>query len=426
MSTQLPTDMDRFLAPLERRGSRFYGIVIVTAILAVVGIAAWLIEVTGGHVTNLGNWGTSAGVPWGLDIGAFGWWTGIAIGALLLAAAIRVLRIDSYLGFARVGEFLAPLAFLASFLHILYDLGRPGRVVNTVLYPQLQSPLFWDIVLVGGLVVLSVVFLVVTVREDVSRLVAEGNLDDNGLHGWLAGTPAQRERSAASRWIAGIILAFVPVVGGGLVPWAWSQLGVNMNWFGAVQGPEFLLMSLTSGFAMVLLAAGVLRVVYGWSSVFSDRRLAVLGGVTAGVGFFYLVAALFAIQSGSFAASMAPSNVASAMTAGPLSTMMLLAIAAIAIPAVVLAVQIASDTYNRTATLLSSVVLLVGILGMETVLVVGGLTYPEMLYPVSEYVPSLAEWAHVIGTVSLVVLGFVVLSKLLPLVPVGTVEQAGE
>lgn len=426
MSIQTPKEMDRFLAPIEGTGGRYTGGLVITAVLAVAGLAIWLMEVTGGHMSNLGNWGTAAGVPWGLDIGAFGWWTGIAIGALLLSALIRVLQIDGYLGFARIGEFLAPLAFLGSFLHVLYDLGRPARVLNTVVFAQFQSPLFWDIVLIGGLVVLSVVYLYATVKEDVSRLVADGKLDDSGLHASLSGSNPSGQGRGTSWWLAAIILAFVPLVGGGLVPWVWSQLGVNMNWFGAVQGPTFLLMSLATGFAAVLLVAGILRATYGWSEVFSNDRLQRVGGATAGAGFFYLVATLFSIQSGAFAPAAATGDLVSALASGSLGGVLWIAVIAIGLSAVLLGIQAALGSYNGGTTIVAALVLILGVVGMETILVVGGLSYPDMMYSVGEYAPSMAEWVRLLGTIALVSFGFLVLAKLLPLVPIRSVEASAE
>lgn len=422
MSTETPDQMEQFLAPIRGTGGKYMGGLVLTALLALAGLAVWLLEVTGTHMSNLGNWGTAAGVPWGLDIGAFGWWTGIAIGALLVSALIRVLRIDGYLGFARVGELVAPLGFLASFMHVLFDLGRPGRVINTVIYAQFQSPLFWDIVLIGGLVVLSLIYLYSTVREDIGRLVADGKLEDGGIYRSLAGSTESQSNPGTSWWIAALILIFVPVVGGGLVAWVWSQLGVNMNWFGAVQGPTFLLMSLTTGLAAVLLIASIIRTLYGWSEVFSNRQMAVVGGATAGAGFFYLAAAAYSIQSGAFAPSGAQPDIASALAAGGLSGTLWVAIVAIALPAVVLGVQTVNRSYGGATTVAATIVLLLGVVGLETILIVAGLSYPDMMYPVSEYVPSMAEWVRLVGTISLVAFGFLVLAKVLPLVPVRSVE----
>ncbi|MDZ7850300.1 MAG: NrfD/PsrC family molybdoenzyme membrane anchor subunit [Halodesulfurarchaeum sp.] len=425
MSTQTPAEMEKFLVLLDRPSGRFLGAMLLAAIVAIAGIAVWLMEVSGAHLSNLGNWGTAGQVPWGLDIGVFDWWTGMAIGALVLSGLIRILRADGYLGFARIAEFLAPLGFLGGFLHILFDMGRPARVLNTVIHVQVQSPLFWDIVLIGGLVVLSLVYLFATVRQDLGHLVADGVLEDSGLHGLLAGSGSKTDGGRIVWWLAAIILAFIPVVGGGLVPWVWSQIGMSMNWFGAVQGPTFLLMSLATGFTAVLFVGSVLRAIYGWSDVFSNQRLMLLGGVTAGVGFFYLVATLFEIQSGSFAPVMAPPDIGTLLVPHGAGTILLLAVVAIAIPAIVLGMQIVLQSFNNTTTLVATLILLLGVLSMEAILVVVGLSHSELLYPVGEYVPSLAEWVRVAGTISLVAFGFMVLSALLPLIPIRT-DMAAE
>ena len=392
---------ERSLEPLGDTGSRFYLAAGVFALLSAVGIGLWLLEVTGGHVANLGNWGTEGAVPWGLDIGAFTLWAGVGIGALVVSAAIRLLRLEGYKGYARIGELLVLPAFLASFLHILYDLGRPGRVFNTFLFPQVGSPLFWDIVLMGGLGVLGLVYLLVAGRAD-----ANGNHEgfDNGT----------------VRGLAALILVYVPVIGGGFVPWLLASGGNSVDWFGAVQGPMFLLMGVAAGLATILVVGAILRLVNGWDAQFSERSLVVMSAATAGVGVLYIVGTAFSLQSGEFAPLGAATDIGSVLLSSGYGTSIGILLVGGLLVAAVLASQAAFNWSSEGIAIVGGALLLVFYVGLETVLVAGGLSFPELMYPDAMYAPSLGEIVRTIGTAGVVGLGILILAKVLPIVQSST------
>ena len=429
MST--PSARSRLAEPLGDTGKVYYALVGVAALLVLGMVYSFVTVLTEGHaVTGLDNWGTDGGVPWGLDIGAFTWWALMGVGAIALSAIVRVFGMDEYKPYARIGELVTPLAFLASFLHILFDLGQPFRVLNTLIYLPLESPIAWDVILLGGLGTLSVAYLLVSIRRDVYELHRE----DDVLPSALApvydallvgydGSPADGDGRGLQWWLAAAVLTFIPVVGGGLVPFVWGPFGVNINWFGAIQGPTFLAGSMTVGAATLLFVAGVLRFAYGLDDVFTDGTLRQLGVFTGAFAFIYLLGVFYEIQTGTFAADMADPNVSTLVFQGPLAPLLVLAVAAVVIPTVYLVAQQALARFSLVGTVVVAGVLLVGVLHQETWLTVGGLMYPDLLYPVGEYTPSIYEWLNLMGTTALVALGLLVFVKTLPVVSVGASEE---
>ena len=400
MSSKYAGD-EPYLEPLGETGSRFSLAAGVFALLSAVGIGIWLLEVNSGHIAHLGNWGTGGAVPWGLDIGAFSLWAGVGVGALVVSAGIRLLRLEGYKGYARIGEILVLPAFLASFLHILYDLGRPARVFNSFLFPQVGSPLFWDIVLMGGLGVLGLVYLLVAGRAD-----ANGNHEgfDNGT----------------VRGLAALILVYVPVVGGGFVPWLMTSGGNSVNWFGAVQGPMFLLMGIAGGLATILVIGAILRLVNGWDAQFSERSLVVMSAAAGAVGILYLAGTAFSLQAGAFASIGATSDIGTVLLSSGYGTTVGILLVVGLLVAAVLASQAAFNWSSEGVAIVGGALLLVSYVGLETVLVAGGLSFPELMYPEAMYAPSLGEAVRTIGTAGVVGLGILILAKVLPIVQAHT------
>jgi molybdopterin-containing oxidoreductase family membrane subunit len=426
MST--PTARTRLTEPLEDTSRIYYALVGVAVLLVLGMVYSFVTVLTEGHaVTGLNNWGTDAGVPWGLDIGAFTWWALMGVGAIALSAIIRVFQMDDYEPYARLGELVTPLAFLASFLHILFDLGQPFRVYNTLLYLPLESPIAWDVILLAGLGVLSVGYLLVSIRRDLHELYHDDALPsalspvyDVLLIGY---EPSDAEGRGVRWWLAAAVLLFIPVVGGGLVPFVWGPFGVNINWFGAIQGPTFLAGSMTVGAATLLFLAGVLRFAYGLEDVFTDETLRQLGVFTGALAFTYMLGVFYEIQTGTFAADMADPNVSQMVFQGSLAPLLWLAIAAVVIPTIYLVVQQALGRFSLVGTVVFAGVMLVGVLHQETWLTVGGLLYPDLAYPVGEYTPSIYEWLNLMGTTALVALGLLVFAKTLPIVATNGVES---
>ena len=416
---------ERLTGPLEETTRLYYVLVGVAGLVVLGMLYSFVTVLTEGHsVTELNNWGTDGGVPWGLDVGAFSWWAAMGVGAISLSAIVRIFRLEGYEPYARIGELLTPLAFAVSFLHIVFDIGQPFKVFNTLIYLPLQSPIAWDVILLGGLGALSAVYLVVALRSDLHVLRHGGHLPsalspvyDALLIGYRA--DSGRDGRGILWWLAAAVLVFIPVVGAGLVPFVWSSFGQGLNWFGAIQGPTFLAQSMTAGAAAVLLVAALLRYAYGLEDVFTDRSMQTLGVATAAVAFTYLVGVLYEIQTGTFAADLADPNVGALIFEGPLGVLLWLALAAITVPIVYLIVQRVLGRFSLVGTVLFAGLLLVGILHQETWLIVGGLMYPDLMYPTGEYAPSIYEWLNLMGTTGLVALGLLVFAKTLPVVPVG-------
>ncbi|HVR78257.1 MAG TPA: NrfD/PsrC family molybdoenzyme membrane anchor subunit, partial [Acidimicrobiia bacterium] len=141
------------LQPLGRPSIRY----LVVAGIAVIGLIwfaqAWAFQLRNGLVvTGLSDWGTGGGVPWGLYVGSFIWWVGIAHGGIVVSAAVRLFKLDSLRPVARLAELLTLAALANAGLYIILHVGRPDRIVSSIL-PNLgqtirSSPLAWDVTVI--------------------------------------------------------------------------------------------------------------------------------------------------------------------------------------------------------------------------------------------------------------------------------------
>ncbi|MFH6784134.1 MULTISPECIES: quinol:electron acceptor oxidoreductase subunit ActD [Methylobacterium] len=104
-------------------------------------------------LNGVGIWHNNNPVVWALDIVAYDWWIGIACGALLTSATLRLSGTAWRSGIDRIAETTAILAAAAAALYPIIHLGRPWVFYWTLpypntlaLWPQFRSPLVWDAV----------------------------------------------------------------------------------------------------------------------------------------------------------------------------------------------------------------------------------------------------------------------------------------
>ncbi|HEU5083846.1 MAG TPA: NrfD/PsrC family molybdoenzyme membrane anchor subunit [Acidimicrobiales bacterium] len=414
------------LRPLGRPSLRYLA-VLAAALAGLAWFAqAWAFQLRNGLVvTGLSDWGTGGGVPWGIYVGSFIWWVGIAHGGIVVSAAVRVFKIDALKPVARLAELLTLAALVNAGLYIIVHLGRPDRIVTSIL-PHLgqtirSSPLAWDVVVLTLYFVLTGTYLALTVRHDLHELRdrlprALRPFYRVVLVGYRPGERRKAERMAW--WLALGVIVLAPLfLHGGVIPWLFAVLPSQPGWFGSVQGPLFLAAALTSALAAVTILAFVFRRAYGWEGIIDDGVFRSLSRWTGLFALLYLWLQLQQVVTGS---AMAPDSVDSAVDARLEAPLFWLAVALLAITVGHAGLQTLSArlfSVGRTAAVAGLPVL--AILIEKTLFVVEGPRHPAFsLYAQmpSSYAPSWVELSSVVGAFAIVVLLFLVAVKALPLV----------
>ncbi len=184
---------------------------------------------------GLGITGLSRDVTWGLYIAQFTFLVGVAASAVMV---VLPYYLHSYKVFARItilGEFLAIAAVTMCMLFIFVDMGQPTRVFNVLLYPTPHSIMFWDMISLGGYLVLNAVIALITLR-------------------------AEREGVAPPGWIKPVILLSIPwaVSIHTVTAFLYNGLPGRPLWLTAILAPRFLASAFASGPALLILLCMVI------------------------------------------------------------------------------------------------------------------------------------------------------------------------
>jgi len=252
------------------QGSRRYWtwLAVVAAVIA-AGLVAWLYQ----YRVGLGITGLSRDVSWGLYIAQFTFLVGVAASAVMV---VLPYYLHNFKVFARVtilGEFLAISAVILCMLFIFVDMGQPQRVLNVALHPTPNSVMFWDMVSLGGYLLLNIVITRVT-------------LD------------AERKDIAPPRWIKPIIILSIPwaISIHTVTAFLYSGLAARPFWLTAILAPRFLASAFSAGPAiLILLCLFVRRISRFDPGDEAIRKLAVIVTYAMAVNVFFVLLEMFTV-----------------------------------------------------------------------------------------------------------------------------------
>jgi molybdopterin-containing oxidoreductase family membrane subunit len=226
-----------FLFEKAVSGSRryWYWMLCLLAVMG-LGLACYVRQ----FATGLGVTGLSRDVTWGLYISQFTFLVGVAASAVMV---VLPYYLHDYKAFAKVtilGEMLAIAAVTMCMLFIFVDMGQPTRVLNVMLYPTPGSIMFWDMVSLGGYLLLNATIALVT------------------LH-------AEQKDAAPPAWIKPVILLSIPwaVSIHTVTAFLYNGLPGRSFWLTAIMAPRFLASAFAAGPALLVLLCMVIRRVSG-------------------------------------------------------------------------------------------------------------------------------------------------------------------
>ena len=249
-------------------GSRRYWIWIF-CLLAVIGIGflCYLRQMSYG----LGITGLSRNVTWGLYIGQFTFFVGVAASAVMVVLPYYLHNHKEFGRMAILGEFLAISAVTMCMLFVFVDMGQPTRVLNVLLHPTPRSMMFWDFVSLGGYLALNGVIALVTLS-------------------------AERKGVAPPGWIKPIILLSIPwaISIHTVTAFLYSGLPGRSFWLTAILAPRFLASAFAAGPALLILLCMLLRKLTGYDvGSQAIRGLAVIVTYAMLINVFFLLMELF-------------------------------------------------------------------------------------------------------------------------------------
>ncbi len=256
-------DRDELIAPLYRFDRKFWlilgGLILVTA----PGLLLYVRQL----VVGLGVTDLNRPVYWGAYLVNFIFLIGISMAGTVISAALILLKVEWRRPITRIAESLTVFGLMTAGLQIIMDMGRPDRLVFTLLYGRLQAPLMWDIASLTTYLLTAMFALYLQLLPDIALLrdtvpAAAPNwrkkmyaLLSAGWHG----NKAQWERLEKAIAVVSVFLIPIGVSLHTVTSWLFSTT-VQPGWKSTILGPYFVVGAIYSGLGLLIIAMSFARV----------------------------------------------------------------------------------------------------------------------------------------------------------------------
>jgi molybdopterin-containing oxidoreductase family membrane subunit len=244
-------------APLRRTDWKFWVIVALLVYVIIFGVSAYYRQLTQG----LGVTGLNYPIYWGMYIINTIFFIAISYGGTLTSAILRIFGARWRVPITRAAEVMTACALSVGAVNIIFDMGRPDRVLNLILYGRFKSPIVWDFYAVSLYLACSFVYLYLPLIPDVAelqhRFPRRRRLYALLSLGWT-GSPQQKRR--LERAIDVMAYAMVPIaVSVHTVLSYLFSLTTQPMWHSTLMGPYFVMGAVYSGMAALIIVMALLR-----------------------------------------------------------------------------------------------------------------------------------------------------------------------
>ena len=373
----------------------YYLALVAQGILVTIGLAAaYYMETNGHHVTGMNNQ-----IVWGMPHVFAIFLIVAASGALNVASIGSVFGKTPYKPLARLSGVVAVSLLVGGLAVLVLDLGRPDRLIVAMTKYNFKSIFAWNIFLYVGFLVVVAAYLWVMMERCMNRY--------SNAVGLFA-----------------FVWRLILTTGTGLI---FGFLVARQGYDAAVFAPLFIAMSLAFGLAMFIIILS--KICWFESFELGDFILSKLGRLlgifVAAVLYFTLVqhlTNLYAAEHHGVERFI--------LLEGGIITILFWA-GQVVLGGLMPLVLLLHPVWSRARfnIFLASTLVIFGGLAQIYVIIVGGQAYPLVLFPgmevsssffdgeITEYRPSLAEFALGIGGMAIAALVMLVGIKVLPILP---------
>lgn len=381
----------------------YFALIVVLAVLTAAGFYAYILDHTIGGLSGLSN-----AVPWGVVNAGIPYFIGLSAGSLIVSALAGVFNIKKYKVFSRMAAFLAVAWIIAAILSIALDIGKLYHFMNAVRYFNLTSIFSWNAFLYSSYFVICSVYLLVQFEE--------------------------MER--ATRFMAGLAVFWAVLVHSGTGA-IYGFIYSRELYHSALTPPMFIVCAITSGLGLLI---ATLYFTFKYTNRELDLKLVRgLAVIFAGLNLILLyILTVEGLEKGYIPALHEAVNFVFLNPGESLFwSFWLLIVLGIAVP--VLIVFCPKTGYDMRWLSLAGILHAAMVFSERFYLIVPGQVYPAEYLPgyeveslhtleghVVTYIPTIIEWAQIIGLFAMVYLIYVIGVRIFALIPERAVEEVIE
>jgi len=251
--------------PLSGASARYLAVLLTLSAIVLWGLFAWGYQLYKG----IGVAGIRRPVFWGFYLVDFVFWIGISHAGTLISAILRLTNATWRKPVTRAAEAITVFALMIGGMFPIIHLGRAWLFYwlfpypnSRLLWPNFRSPLLWDVTAISTYLTGSTIYLFLPLIPDIAQLAKRTSGWRRRLYralslGWTGSDREWHALERAMKLMAAMILA-VAVSVHTVVAWDFS-MSIAPMWHSSIFGPYFVVGAIFSGIAALLVAMSIIR-----------------------------------------------------------------------------------------------------------------------------------------------------------------------
>jgi len=234
--------------------------VALLSVISIAGIIAYIDQIIKGlKVTNLGDYAI-----WGIYISNFVFFVATSFVGAFTASVLRLTQKKWRTPLVRIAEMIAVAATIMAGITIILDMGRPDRIIHLFIYPRLQSPIAWDIIIITIYLGFSLLLLYIPSIPDFAILKKyyKDKPFLSKIYGFLAinwlGSPEQIRIHLKSIQVIAVTMIPLALILQSVDAWLFSTT-YRIGWNSTNLGPYFISGAFVAGTGALIIAVFMVR-----------------------------------------------------------------------------------------------------------------------------------------------------------------------
>lgn len=410
---------ERTLAPLRRTSLGFYLLVTVLLLVIAWGAFAYYTQGKDGLIVT----GMRDRVSWGLYVALFVFFIGASMAGTFVSAILRITQASWRKPVTRAAEIVTVAALIVAALFITFDIGRPDRLLNLIIFGRWESPLIWDVYGLATYLMGSLIYLYAALIPDFAFMRDRLGAQSSAMKRWFleafaigwTGTPKQHRLLSIVLSLLMIIMVPVAVMMHTVTSWIFAMT-LREPWDSPMFGIYFVGGAIFSGTGLIIILMAIVRKVYRLEAFITPKHFINLGYMLAAFAMIMLFFNLNEFVTHAYKLEGHISVHLQEMFVGSMAPMFWSYFwGGLVLPVLIIAVPY---TRNMTGIVVAAVLVNIGMFMERYLIVVGGMHVPLNPYPLPTYAPTWVEWSLMAAGVAIFILIITVLLKLVPSVAV--------
>jgi len=391
--------------------------------ICLIGLFAYIRQLRYGLVvTSMRDY-----VSWGIYISNFVFFVAISLVGSLITAIFRLAGVKWGAPLTRIAEIIAVAAIIFASIIIIVDMGSPERFYFLFIYGRIQSPIIWDVIVIGTYFFISILLLYYPLLPDIKILLRFKERSGKRLYkfynfigSFWKGTPEQFKLSEKAINILCISIIPVAFTIHTVTSWLFATT-YRPGWDSTNFGAYFIAGAFLVGAGSVIVAMYIFRRAYNLEKYITEDHFDKMGRVLVLLALLYTYFNVNEFLTPFFKMKKSEEGYLNDLFTGHFSIVFWFAIfIGIILPIIILLFK---GGRKPLPVFIVGIMVVVGAWFKRYLIVTPTLLHPFMpMHDVPEnfhsYFPSWEEWAITLGSLAGTMLIITLLARIFPIIPI--------